>query len=184
MTLPTLIAPRPSIDISHHRIHEGNHFFIHRIATGLPIVPKYFLIIPPPIQPDGSVIEMHLILEVSTDNVGGTLEFFENPIVSSNGTPVPIINNNRRSTTTSQVFVFEDPTVASDGTQLFVEIGGTTTTGAELGEFDRNEEELILNPTDIYVLKFTPLAAGANLSMELNWYDNRPSSPVPIPPFL
>lgn len=181
MTVPTPIIPRPDIDIAHQRIHEGNHFFIHRIATGINMAnPKYFMIIPPPVQPNGSVIEMHIIFELMTD-IGGTLEFFENPTVTSNGTELTIINNNRRSSTLSLCQIFENSIVTNDGTSLFAERAGTTTSGAELGEFERNDEEIILNQADTYILKFTPLANGANITMEINWYDNRPSSPIPIP---
>jgi hypothetical protein len=184
MTIPTIISPRPSVDIAHHRIHEGNHFIVHRVVTSLPALnPKYFLIIPPPVQPDGTIIEMHLIFEVDSD-VGGTLELFESPTIAGNGTPLNVINNNRRSSTISLCQVFEDPIITSDGTQLFSERGGTggpTPIGADLGEFERNDEEFVLHQEDSYILKYVPLAI-ANITMELNWYDNRPSSPIPIPP--
>lgn len=181
MTVPTSIISKPELDIAHQRIHEGNHFFIHRIATGINMAnPKYFLIIPPPVQPDGSVIEMHIIFEVITD-IGGTLGFFESPTVTSNGTELTIINNNRRSSTSSLCQIFENPIVANDGTSLFEERSGTTTSGTELGEFERNDEEIVLHQADTYILKFTPLADGANITMEINWYDNRPSAPIPIP---
>lgn len=179
MTIPTSIISTPSIDIAHHRIHEGNHFVVHKVSTGI-VAPKYFLIIPPPPLIVRDIVEMHLIFEIDSD-MGGTLEFFEDPIITSNGTALTVINNNRRSSTTSQVEVFEDPIVASDGNSLFQERKGTVTTEAILGEFERDDEEFILDPTSVYIMKFTPLGAGANITMELNWYDNRPSAPVPIP---
>lgn len=180
MTLPVSIISSPGLDIAHHRIHEGNHFVVHKVTLAVPIAPpKYYLIIPPPVQPGGTIIEMHLIFEIDSD-VGGTLEFFEGSTITANGVPLDIINNNRRSTTTSLSQIFEDPTVTSDGTILFQERKGTALTEAELGEFDRNDEEFILHQNDNYILKFTPLAA-ANITMELNWYDNRPSAPVPVP---
>lgn len=182
MTLPTSIIAKPSIDISHHRIHEGNHFIVHKVTLAVPVAPpKYFLIIPPPPQPDGTVIEMHLIFEIAAD-VGGTLELFENPVVASVGTkPLIIVNNNRRSTTASLCQVFEDPIITSDGTSiLFQERKGNALPGdVSLGEFKRDDEELILHQDDNYILKYVPLAV-ANITFELNWYDNRPGSPVPI----
>ncbi len=177
MTLPTSIISQPNIDISHHRIHEGNHFMIHRISTGINV--KYFLIIPPPTQSDGTVIEMHLLFKIKSD-IGGTLKFFENPTITNNGNELTIINNNRRSSTKSLAQIFEDPVISTDGKLLTEERGGTTTTGTELGETDRREEEIILNQNDKYILKFTPLANGANITSEIDWYDNRPSSPIPI----
>lgn len=187
MTLPTSIVARPSINISHQRIHEGNHFTIHKVTAGV-VAPKYFLIIPPPPMVVGEIVEMHLAFQVYSD-IGATLQFFEDPIITSNGTkPVTVINNNRRSSTTSAVNVFEDPTVAigGDGTLLFEErIGTITTNDVIIGEIERDEEEFILDPASVYILKYIPLTplppGGANITMELNWYDNRPSSPVPIP---
>lgn len=176
MTLPLNIVPKPTLELSHQKIHEGNHFSVHKFTLGVAAI-KYFLIIPPPVQPDGSVIEMHLIFEISTNVAGGILEFFENPTITANGTSLDIINNNRRSSTVSLSQVFEGPTVTSDGTSLLQQIGGTATTGTNLGELNRSEEETVLSPSFNYIIKFTPSAA-TDLTTELNWYDNRPSSPV------
>lgn len=186
MTVPTSIVARPSVDIAHHRIHEGNHFIVHKITIGVPAAPpKYFLIIPPPPQPNGTIVEMHLLFELYS-TTGGTLEFFENPTATIVGaSPLTIVNNNRRSSTLSLCQVFENPTVTSDGTLLFQERKGIAGTEVELGEFERNEEEIVLHQLDTYLLKFVPIVSvpipTADITMELNWYDNRPSSPVPVP---
>ena len=178
MTLPVSISPKPMIELAHHRIHEGNHFLVHQVSLGVNIAfPKYYLIIPPP-SAGTDTTEMHLIFEV-VSQIGGTLILFEDATISANGTALTIINNNRRSSSTSQVNVYEDPTVTTEGTTIFSERKGTASTEVELGEFFRDDEEIILHPDKQYLLKFTPLADGANITMELNWYDNRPSSPIP-----
>ncbi len=177
MTLPVSISPRPMVELTHHRIHEGNHFLVHKISLGINIAsPKYYLIIPPP-SAGTNTIEMHLIFEVDSD-IGGTLLLFESSTIEDNGTALTIINNNRRSSSTSEVNVYEDPTVTIEGTLIFEERKGTATTEAEIGEFIRDDEEFVLHPDKNYLLKFTPLADNANITMELNWYDNRPSSPI------
>lgn len=177
MTLPVSISPKPMVELAHHRIHEGNHFLVHKVSLGINIVsPKYFLIIPPS-SAGTDTVEMHLIFEIVTD-IGGTLELFEDNTIANNGTALDIINNNRRSTQVSSAEVYEDPNVTTEGITIFQERKGTTTSGDELGEFSRDDEEIILHPDKNYLLKFTPLANGANITMELNWYDNRPSSPI------
>lgn len=177
MTLPVSISPIPMIELAHHRIHEGNHFFVHKISLGINIAsPKYYLIIPPP-SAGTDTIEIHVIFEVVSD-VGGTLILFENATIAANGTALTIINNNRRSTSTSQANVYEDPTVTTEGIEIFSERKGTTSTEVELGEFIRDDEEIIFHPNKKYLLKFTPLVDGANITIEINWYDNRPSSPI------
>jgi hypothetical protein len=180
MTLPLNIVPKPTLEIQHHKIHEGNHFTVHTTTSVPASTSKYFLIIPPPIQPDGSIIEIHIIFEVDVlAGVIGKLEFFENPTITGNGTPLNIINNNRRSPTLSQAQVFEDPTVTFDNPPpLFT--ANTPGTGGVVGDFNRDEEEFLLNENFNYVLKFTntDLANPTDINLDLNWYDNRPSSPT------
>lgn len=181
MTIPTSIISRPSIDISHQKIHEGNHFVVHAVATGVNIAsPKYYIVIPPPFD-STNTIEIHIIFEVDADH-GGTLDVFEDATISNNGTELTIINNNRRSSTTSLSSVYEDPTVTTEGTLIFKERKGTSALGdVEIGEFVRDDEEFVLHPDLIYLFKFTPLADNTTITFELNWYDNRPSAPVPVP---
>lgn len=179
MTLPIPIAAKPNIPIQHQRIHEGNHFFVHKIALNINIAnPKYFLLIPPPYN-DSNTVKMDFIFEIVTD-IGGTVYLFEDASVSANGTELYITNNNRWSSTTSGVYMYEDPTVTDEGLCIFEERKGTTTSGDEIGEFDRDDEEIIPHYNKKYIFKFIPLANGANITFEVNWYDDRPSSPTPI----
>lgn len=183
MTLPVSIISKPSIELAHHKTHEGNHFDIHKIITGVTIAnPKYILIIPPPLAVNPSnTIEIHVIFEVESINIGFTLELFENSDATGLTALIPI-NLNRRSTTTALTDVYEDLTVlTSVGTPLYEKRVGTTTSGGEAGAYWRDEEELIFKPGSKYLIRVTPLADGLNGNIDLNWYDNRPSSPIPIP---
>jgi len=119
MTVPVSIVARPSLDIAHHRIHEGNHFVIHRITKALTTV-KYFLMIPPSGNPSITT-QIHIIFEVLSDG-GMTLELFEGGTVSSNGTQLLPRNSNRNSTTPAFMTVLENPTVTSDGTGIFEDL--------------------------------------------------------------
>lgn len=182
MTFPVSIAPRPSIGLSHHRIHEGNHFSVHKINNNIdPLFPQYFLIIPPSAAPIPSdTIIIHIIFDISADK-GITVELFEDSD-AANGAPLFVRNDNRNSTTPALVSVSENPAVASEGTRIFEGFAGTTLTGGEVAENDRDEDEIILKIGSKYLLKITPLAAGPNTNAftEINWYDQRPSSPIPI----
>lgn len=181
MTIPNIITSPPRIDIAHQRIHEGNHFSVHKIYENLNVAsPKYIMIIPPPAAPIlSNTIEIHLIFQIETQP-GGIIRFYENPTITNNGTELDTINKNRRSSTTSITKVFEDPIVTNDGTLLSEERGGTNTSGATIGEFRRNDEEIILNPIRRYIIKFIPFVDNTNATFKLDWYDNRPSFPVPI----
>ena len=178
MTIPTSIVPRPSVQLPHHRIHEGNHFTIHRITTSLAGI-KYFLIIPPPVQvPHSATVEIHVIFDIVSD-LGVQFEFFEDGTVTANGSPLMPINNNRNSLTTALTQVFEDPTVTSDGLKLAEERIGSATSGGSTGEEFRDEDEFVLRIGSIYLIKIIPLNPPINITTEISWYDARPSSPIP-----
>jgi hypothetical protein len=183
MTLPTSIVANPKVDLPHHRIHEGNFFSTHTVSRGLLIAnPKRFLFIspsmvPPPFTPETT--KVHLIFVVST-NSGVKLEFFEDTIVSSNGVAVPIINQNRLSTTPPLGQVYQNPMVISDGTLIFSQIVGSTTEGGTGGLVDRDEQELILKIGTNYLLKITPLVDNTDITTHFKGYDARPSSPIPL----
>lgn len=184
MTVATSINPLPRVDLPHHRIHEGNHFSTHTVSTGLLIAsPKQFLFIspfamPPPLTFD--TVKVHLIFVVSCD-LGVTIELFEDTIVTNNGTVVPVINQNRNSTTPPLGQVFEDPTVTFGGTFLLSQIVGSTTVGGTGGLVDRDEHELILKVGTNYLLRITPLIDGVNITTHMKGYDARPSAPIVIP---
>jgi len=183
MTLSTSIVANPRVNLSHNRIHEGNFFSTHTISTGLLIAnPKKFLFVspttvPPPFTSD--TVKIHLIFIVSA-NPGVKLEFFEDTTVLDNGIPVPIINQNRLSTTPVLGQVFQDPIIISDGTLIFSQIVGSTTEGGTGGLVNRDEQELILKIGTNYLLKITPLVDNTDTTTHFKGYDARPSSPVPL----
>ena len=178
MTIPTTIISKPQIDISHQKIHEGNHFDIHIVRTGINIVnPKDILFIPPisAVIPSDT-IEIHLIFSV-TSNTGVTVQLFEGTTATDNGIAIDIINHNRRSSLTSLCEVFENPTVSDTGISIFIFRAGTATSAGNLA-LRRDEDEYILHPSTNYLLRITPLADNTDMTIVLDWYDNRPSSPV------
>lgn len=182
MTLPTSIIAAPDINLSHHRIHEGNFFSTHTVSTGLLVAnPKLFLLDPPSTAPVATdTIEIHLIFIVSA-NPGVKIEFLEEAVIADNGSAILIINQNRNSTTLPIGNIFENPVVTSEGTLLFSQIVGTTTVGGTGGLLRRDEQEFILKIGTHYLLRITPLIDGVDITVHTKWYDARPSSPIPTP---
>jgi hypothetical protein len=125
-------------------------------------------------------IKIHLIFVVSA-NPGIKIEFFEDTIKTFDGIPIPLINQNRNSTTSPVGAVFEDPIITSEGTLIFSQIIGSTTTGGTGGLLIRDEQEFILKVATHYLLKITPLIDGTDITVHFKGYDARPSSPVSIP---
>jgi hypothetical protein len=181
MTLPTTIIAESSIDLSHERIHEGNHFYVRKVITGLNAgVAKNFLIIPPSeAEVSSDTVLIHIIYGVFA-NPGADIAFFEGSTVSSNGTEITPINNNRASDTTSVTKVFEDPVITSVGTQISEDRAGTPADLGMGGRLNRDEDEIILRPGTNYIFRVTPLADNTDIRITLDWYDNRPSSPIPF----
>lgn len=184
MTLPTAIVSRPIVDLSHHRIHEGTFSSINVIRTGLTVAnPKYFLILNPPPQPDGTIIITHMITPV-TVIPGAAYEIFEDAIVSNNGTPIPLRSNNRNAPFIDPTgFTFENPTIVSEGTRIFSQIIGSPTVGGIGGTTNRDEEEIIMKIGSRYLFKISPLIDGVTATFRFSAYSNRNTgSPVPPPP--
>lgn len=166
MTLPTSIVARPRVDLPHHRIHQGQMFNLTTTATGLPAaIPKFYFGPSPPI----TLAVAHTIF-IITVNPGAIFELFEGG-TASGGTPLSSVNNNRNA---QPSFIrrsfFEDPIVVSEGTKLWEEIIGSTTTGGVGGPKERDEDEIITKPSTNYILKITPLANNTNLTVEILAY--------------
>lgn len=166
MTTPTSIVARPIINLSHHRIHEGRYFSVSAIATGLPVgVPKDYMIISPPVT-----ISLAHVITIVNVTPGATFQLFEDTLVSANGIPLGSINSDRNNPTIATGFAFENPTVVSTGTQIYIEIIGSSTVGGTGGPADRDEDEIIFKPLTNYLLRTTPLAINTNLSIEMRAY--------------
>jgi len=179
MTLPAAITPRPTLQLAHHRTHEGNHYAVHKITTGIMIAnPKYFLIEPPHADPiPSNTSEIHLIFEVTSYDTGFKLEMFEDANIAILGTELTAQNYNRIRNQVSLTHIYEDPTINSEGTKIFEDMAGSTITGGNAGEIDRDEDEFILKTGSDYLFKITPLVDNLTTATEFNWYDNRPSIP-------
>ena len=165
MTIPTPIVARPTVNLSHHRIHEGRYFGLYTIVAGLPAgIPKYYFGTSPPI----SIAIAHLI-SIATVDPGVTFEFFEGA-VASGGTQLFSINQDRNNPVLATGSFFEDPTVTSEGTRLYIERIGTATAGGEGGFKDRDEDEIITAPSTNYLFKITPFSNNTSLSLVINAY--------------
>ena len=166
MTLPTSIIAGPSVELSHHRIHEGRMFILTTTATGLPAgVPKYYFGTSPPIQ----IATAHVIFIISV-SPGAIFELFEGS-VASGGKQLFSVNNDRNNPELAGGSFFEDPIVTSEGTtKLWEEIIGSATTGGVGGPKDRDEDEIVTASETNYLLKISPISNNTNLSVEIHAY--------------
>lgn len=165
MTLPTSIIAKPKVELAHHKIHEGRMFILTTIAQNLSAnIPKFYFGTSPPIQ----IASAHVIF-IITVNPGAIFELFEGA-VASGGTQLFSVNNDRNNPVVATGTFFEDPIVTSEGTKLWEEIIGTSTTGGIGGPKNRNEDEIITASATNYLLKITPLTNNTNLTVEIPAY--------------
>jgi hypothetical protein len=174
--VPIIAAPK--VDIAHDSIHKGAFFSTHNISTGLTVAnPKQFLYIASQSCPiPANTTQTHFRFIVSCD-LGVKVEFFEAPEISSNGTPIDIINQDRNSSQPDDDSMFEDTVVTSDGTKLYEELIGSASSGGTGGLLIRDEDEIILKIGTAYLLRITPLVDNVNITTHTRHYDARPNIP-------
>ena len=93
------------------------------------------------------------LLEVSVDASASPIyiDFYENAIVSANGTQEFLLNNNRQSSASSTTLLYMGPTITSVGDEIFhlVNSGDKTT-----GGFVEHKHRTILKPSCNYLVQF------------------------------
>lgn len=143
----------------------GKDFVISNIVTGIGAgINKYYLVITGLLKAN-----MSFLASVSP---GTTYTIFEGSTVSSNGTTIDIINQDRNATLTSTTSIFSDPTVTTEGTIIYTEQIGSSTSGGKGGassQSESNELEFVLKPNSKYLLKLSTLATGTSISVSLRW---------------
>lgn len=156
------------INSEHARIHQGNNFSISDVDTDVDIItPKQYLFITP-----NTATRIHFTFSLESEP-GCTVEFFEDTTVTGNGTALSIINSRRDIANTSEMLAYYDPTVTVDGTRLFIQQSGTSTSGGKVGGHVSHEDEFILDVNSKYQIKITSLADNTKVSIYCDWYELR-----------
>jgi hypothetical protein len=184
MPLITTITPTPSIDLAHHKTHEGNHYGVHHIHNVAIGSFADFLIISPPMNQ----AVMHLIFSFRVE-LKSKLEMYEHIQTISPGTRLKTENYNRISSIIPLGDIYMNPTLVAGEPiatkKIFENLGGTLSDGAEIGVINRNEYEYILEGSTSYLFRVTPDHAlltlippvtTIDIVVEFNWYDARPST--------
>lgn len=102
-----------------------------------------------------------------------TVELFEAPTTSANGTAKTPLNKNRNSTTVSKTLVYMNPTITANGTLLatrqILQVGG----GAHIEGGEASiSSEWILKPNTKYIIKITNSSGGSiNFSSSFYYYE-------------
>ena len=150
------------IDIEHHEIHEGHHYFLDGSKSFTNAEVFDFTVVTP-----NSSKWLHMVFQI--EGTGGViLEIKEGAATDVAGTVVTPINNDRNSSNTSDSVVRTGDTFTSEGTTLY-----TQQTGAnqKAGAISRNRE-IILKQNTTYIFRLTNATALANqITYAAEWYE-------------
>lgn len=155
-----------AIDLPHHKIHEGVHYFCsdydNDVDTG---TPKLWRLTTP------AAGFVHLTFKAQT-TLNGLLELYENATISAAGTTLPSYNSDRSSANTSTVVHAKDTTTSAAGTLIRSYVmgsDGANPVGADGGEAS-HDNEMILKASEDYVFKFTAGTDNARITLNLEYY--------------
>lgn len=151
------------IDIGHHEIHEGNHFY-HKGFKSLGNGASYILLFKTGTN-KGAHLNFHITSPKET-----TLSILEAVSVTLDGTSLSVLNNDRNSSNISEMTLFHTPTV-SGGSEIFpASVGAGLPLGG--GGNIRNECELLLKQTTNYKVTLTNSGATtAIIDYLFCWYE-------------
>ena len=153
----------------HSLIHKGLLFSFTDTDLDVDISsPKYYHF-----KTSDADAKAHLVFNIGCDGAA-TIEFFENPTTSADGTEITAYNFNRTSANVPTILTaYYDPTASADGTRLRLfsigTNGGTplTTSG---GEVD-HKNEIILKSSESYLLKITVAADNSRVDFQGDFYE-------------
>lgn len=155
------------ISIEHHKIHDGDHYTSQDYDSEVDIgTPKYWLVVAP-----SAPNQCHLTAMVRSSK-NGLVEIFGDSVVSDNGTPVDIYNNNTTSSNTPSTTFYVDPTVTSDGNRRCVNVMGTDSVSpaGDAGGIGEREHEWIIQDNS-FLIKFTTLTNDNRVSLCIDFYE-------------
>ena len=106
---------------------------------------------------------------VKADSAPVTVQFFEAPTITADGTPQSPIQRNRQTANVALMQVFAAPTVTADGTQLFVDklLGNQQTVSSS-----NLDGEWLLKKNTSYTFKITNNSnQTANIGAGFSWIE-------------
>ncbi len=159
-----------TVDYAHHEIHEGTHFVAFHNAP-LGNGGTYQLLINTPAASTGK--DIHLIIE-TRGSAESNIVFREGTVVSDVGSAMSEVNRNRTSLNIAGTIITLAPTITSLGEVLMELHFGS---GPQMGGDDRSENEWNLAPGTLYLVNATSEAGSNDLSILIDWYEDRGDAP-------
>ena len=152
------------IDLRHHHVHAGDHFFLKDWVSVSGASATFDLLF------KVGAIASHMMLHFLTQEEFSFV-LYEGTTVSADGTAANVVNNKRSSTVTPTTLVYTGPTVTAVGTQL---IAGQLSSGAKVGavsDFGEGDHLIFATSTN-YLLRVIKTNSGTHFfDYQLSWYE-------------
>jgi hypothetical protein len=157
-----------TMPVEHHEIHCGDSYELTYVndmpnggTTGI-------LITVPNEAGSGQTQKLYHLKGTVETEAECTIEFFETPTITSNGTAITVFNRNRNSSLVDFLSIFHTPTISVNGTRIFWKKLGS---GIKVGGMSERADEFILKNNTSYYLKITNNVSTDNYcNVELNYY--------------
>lgn len=157
----------------HYRIEHSNGWISSHLFTSVASsASAYFHI------KVGSTMNPHGNFTVSTE-AGVTVEFFENPTLTGDGTALSENCLNRQNPSTADTSCFHTPTVTADGTLLETGLIGTANTGVtDIGDTQTDRGYWVLKKNEDYLIKVTNEdQAAKDIAIAYIWHEHATIDP-------
>ena len=156
------------IEQEHMKIHKGEGFTVSKRFSIANVggIHEFLAIVPLLVFPH------FRSFTVTSDGGPNDVDFYEGATYSATGTEVTPYNNNRNSSNTADMEVYDTPTLVTDGALLEpILIPGTKQAGSFGSEASN---EWILRQNETYMIRLTNNTAGAgtsNFTINLFFYE-------------
>lgn len=149
-----------NMDLNHHEIHEGDHFFVAEYITlGNAAVGDFILEI--------GDKDIHFVFAAWSDIAGFIVQTYEAITASADGTVIPFLNNCRplKNKTTFGVLRYNPVTVGSIVGLIRLrntKVGAGVTPSSRVAGSVQRSDEVVLSKNTKYLLRITNLSTSNN----------------------
>jgi len=158
------------IEYEHHQVHEGEQHGYSNLTSSLASGSSKDFRVNVPAALDTIYEAPHMIFEVITTLEAEAYIYEDMTYTVGNGGTARTPHNRNRLAylTTPATTIYEDPTPATTGTNLWI---GLTGSSNKAGSGARSLTEWVLKPGD-YLFRVTSRAAGCKVLVRLEWYED------------
>jgi len=157
------------IPFDHHQVHEGEAHGYANLVSSLGSGASKDFRLNVPVGLNSAATCPHLVYEVISTGEAEVYLYEGMTFAGGNGgTQRTCYNRNRNSASLAQMTIFEDPTPATTGTNIWIGLVGS---GNKAGSGDRALTEWLLAPGN-YLARVTSRTASNKVVIRFDWYED------------